>query len=278
MPRLRLLPALLLLLFVVLPAAGCSRRAASIEVSPKKVKIYGLDKPQRLTARLLDKKNQPLEIGTANWESTNPAVATVDGGGLVTPKSEGQTKIVAKYDKVRTEVPLEVVDVKSLEVVPTTALLVGPAGVQVPLQATVKNSKDKKISLVPMWSSSNPEVATVSADGVVTSVAKGTATLAAKIGDVQGACEVTVDVRNLSRIEIRPLTALVRVGDSQKFQVIAYDAEGKTIEGPAARFASSDPSVATVSAGGGASGVKAGAAIVKASIGTLTTEATLIVN
>jgi len=43
-------------------------------------------------------------------------------------------------------------------------------------------------------------------------------------------------------------------------------------------FASSDPGVATVSAGGGAAGVKPGAAIVRASIGTLAAEATLIVN
>jgi hypothetical protein len=277
MARLRSLPALLLLLLLV-PAAGCSRRAARIEVSPKKVTIYGLERTQRLTARLLDKKDRQLEIGTANWESTNPAVATIDGGGLVTPKSEGKTKIVAKYESVRTEIPLEVVDVKSLELVPPTVQLVGPPGVQVPLQVTVKNSKDKPIALTPVWSSGNPAVATVSSDGIVTSVAKGTTTVVAKIGDVQGVCEITADVRNLTRIEIRPMTALVRVGDSQKFQVIAYDADGKMIEGAAARFASSDPSVATVTSGGGASGVKAGAAIVRATIGTLTTEATLIVN
>lgn len=276
MTRARFLPALLLLLLV--PAGGCSRRAARIEVSPKKVKIYGLDRTQRMTARLLDKKERPLEIGTANWESTNPAVATVDNGGLVTPKSEGQAKIVAKYDTLRVEIPIEVVDVKNLEIVPTSVQLVGPAGVQIPLQVTVKNSKDKPIPLAPMWSSSNDAVATIDPKGVVTSVAKGTVTIIAKIGDVQGASEVVVDIRSLSKIEIRPLTALVHVGDSQKFQVIAYDADGKVIEGPAARFSSSDPEVATVSAGGGASGVKPGAAIVRATIGTLTAEATLIVN
>jgi hypothetical protein len=276
MVRLRRLPVLLLLL--LFPAAGCSRRAARIEVSPKSVKIYGIDRQQRLTARLLDQKNRPLEIGTANWESANPAIATVDGGGLVTPKAEGKTRIVAKYESVRTEVPLEVIDVKSLELVPPTVQLVGPAGVHIQLQATVKNSKDKVISLPPVWSSSNPEITTVSSDGTITSVGKGTTAVVAKIGDVQAACEIVVDIRNLSRIEIRPLTALVHVGDSQKFQVIAYDADGKMIEGPAAVFASSDPGVATVSAGGGAAGVKPGAAIVRASIGTLSTEATLIVN
>lgn len=275
MGRARFLSAVLLLL---LPVAGCSRRAATIEVTPKKLKIYGIDRPQRLTGRLLDKKGRPLEIGTPNWESENPAVATVDGGGLVTPKSEGKTRIVAKYEAVRSEIPVEILDVKSIEITPQMVQLVGPPGTQIPLEAKVKNSKDKVIALVPIWSSSKADVATMSADGVVTSQAKGVSTLIAKVGDVQGAAEVTVDIRMLSRLEIRPLTALVRVGDTQKFEVIAYDADGRAIEGPAARFTSSDPTIATVSSGGGAAGVRTGAAIVRASIGPLTAEATLIIN
>lgn len=275
MARARFLPAVLVLL---LPAAGCSRRAARIEVSPKSLKIYGLDRPQRLTSRLLDRKGRPLEIRTANWESADASIATVDGGGLVTPKAEGKTRVVAKYEAIRTEVPVEVVDVKSLELSPASVHLVGPAGTQVPLQVVIKNSKDKPISLTPLWSSSKPEVVTVSPDGVVTSVSRGVSTLLARVGDVQGVCEVVSDIRNIARVEIRPLTALVRVGDSQKFEVIAYDPDGRSIEGAAARFVSSDPEVATVTASGQASGSKTGATTVRATIGGMTAEATLIVN
>jgi len=275
MARARIIAALLL---TIVSAPGCSRRAAQIEVNPKKIKIYGIDRPQRLTSRLLDKKGRPLEIGTANFESANPAIAAVDGAGLITPKSEGKTRVTAKYESLRVEIPVEVVDVKSVEIAPSSVQLVGPAGVRIPITATVKNSKNKVIPLVPTWTSSKPEVATVDADGTVTSVGKGTTNLVAKVGDVQAVSEVNVEIRNLSRIEVRPLTALVRVGDSQHFQVIAYDADGRTIEGPGALFTSSDPTVATVNSSGGAAGVKAGAAIVKATIGPLTAEATLIVN
>ena len=131
-------------------AAGCSKSAARIEVSPKKLKIYGLDRPQRLTARLLDKKGNPLEIGTANWESSRPAVASVDAGGLVNPKSEGKATITARYEKVSTEISIEVVDVKAVEVSPPAVHVIGPPGTSIPLQVVVRNSKDKAVAITPV--------------------------------------------------------------------------------------------------------------------------------
>jgi hypothetical protein len=270
--------ALLVGILVLGATSACARRAARIDVSPKKLKIYGLDRTSRLTARILDKKERPLEIGTANWQSQAPDVATVDPGGLVTPKSEGKTTIVAKYDKVSTTVPVEVIDVKSVEVSPANPKLVGPAGTRIPLEVTIKNSKDKPIALTPVWTSAAPAVATVSPDGVVTSVGKGAAMIVAKVGDVQGACEVEVDVRDIARLEVRPSTALVRIGDHQQFAVFAYGADGLPIEGAAAMFQSTDPAVARVNAAGRADGIAAGASTIRAAIGAIRAEATLIVN
>jgi len=268
-----ILPLLLLAL-----AAGCSKRAARVEVSPKKLKIFGLDRPQRLTARLLDKNGDPLEIGTANWESSRPAVVTVDLGGLVSPKSEGKAVITARYEKVSTDIPVEVVDVKAVEVSPPAVRVIGPAGTSIPLQIVIRNSKDKPVAVTPVWTSSAPAVATVSASGAVTSVANGVALIVAKVGDVQGAAEATVQVRDIARLEIRPMTALVRVGDSQQFQVIAYGMDGRSIEGASAIFQSSNGAVATVNSMGNAAGVGAGASTIRAVLAGATAEATLIVN
>ncbi|HXM77071.1 MAG TPA: hypothetical protein VN971_09860, partial [Thermoanaerobaculia bacterium] len=66
MRRVRLLAVpLLVSSALALSAAACAKRAARIEVLPPKLSIYGLDRPQRLTARILDKSGRPLEIGTA---------------------------------------------------------------------------------------------------------------------------------------------------------------------------------------------------------------------
>ena len=259
-------------------ATACAKRAARIEVLPTKLSIYGLDRPQRLSARILDKSGVPLEIGTANWESSRKDVATVDAGGLVSPKSEGKTMITARYEKVSTSVPVEIIDVKSIEVAEPSLRLVGPRGTQVPIQSAVKNSKDRRLPISPVWTSSAPAIATVSPEGIVTSSSSGKALMIARVGDVQGACEVTVEIRDIARLEIRPATALVRVGDTQHFEIIAYGLDGRLIEGPAVLFKSSNPAVATVDATGHAQGVTAGAATIRATLAGAGAEATLIVN
>ena len=149
---------------------------------------------------------------------------------------------------------------------------------QIPIDAVVKNSKDQTIGLTPVWTSQSPAVATVSSAGIVTSVSKGTAMIVAKVGDVQGACEVSVDTRDISRLELRPQTALVRVGDHQQFAVLAYGPDGVPIEGIAAVFLSTDPAVARVDASGKAQGLGPGASTIRAVLGTTRGEATLIVN
>ena len=97
------------------------------------------------------------------------------------------------------------------------------------------------------------------------------------MGDVQGACEVRVDLRAISRLELRPATALVRVGDSQKFVVTAFGPDGQAIPEVAATFLSTDPAVASVGGSGIATGHKAGAATIKVQLAGAS-EASLLVN
>ena len=112
----------------------------------------------------------------------------------------------------------------------------------------------------------------------MTSVANGSTTMIGKIGDIQGGCDVIVAVKPISRLEIRPATALARVGETQHFEVTAFGPDGVAIPEVAAVFQSSDPSVATVDAAGLASGRKAGAAKIRVELAGQRAEATLLVN
>jgi len=261
----------------VLCAAACSSKPASIDISPKKVRIYGLERSQRLSAKVLDKKGQPVEHSTPSWSASNDVVEAQEGGRIVAKKA-GKSRVKASFGELTAEVPVEVIDVATIEIAPPTLSLTGPAGTAVPLTYVVKDSKQVKVDLQPAWTSSNPKVATVSEDGTVTSVAAGTTTVVGKIGDLQGGCDVVVALKPIARVEIRPAMALGRVGETQRFEVTAFGPDGIAIPEVAAVFKSSDPAVASIDAAGVAVGRKPGAAKIRVELAGQRAEATLLVN
>ena len=263
---------------LALTLAACSSKPASLDVSQRKVKIYGIERGQRLTVRVLDKKGRPLEGTVPTFSSSKPDVAIVDNSGRVIAKGEGKAMVTVSFEKLSTQIPVEVVDVKLIEVTPPSVQLLGPVGTQFPIQAIAKSSKDKPVNIMPVWTSPKPAVASVSPEGLVTSVAPGVVALIAKVGDVEAGCEVRVTVRDVARLEVRPATAIVRSGDFQKFDVVGFGTDGKLIEGLNAVFQSSDVAVASVDPSGKATGIASGATTIRASIGPVRAEATLIVN
>ena len=125
---------------------------------------------------------------TITWSSSNPSVATVDGG-VVEALMVGSATITAKAGDVTAvcEVTVEATPVMSIILDRTTVSL--KAGQSIKLTATVapSDATDRTIT----WSSSNPSVATVDG-GVVEALMVGSATITAKSGDVTAICEVTV--------------------------------------------------------------------------------------
>ena len=265
-------------LAAVLVAAACGRKPATLDISPKKLKIYGVERSARLTTRVLDKKGQPLEPATPTWSSSNAEIVAAEPGGRLVAKKAGSVTVTATYEGISAQVPVEVIDVSVIEITPPSLPLTGPAGTSLPLTWTVRDSTQKAIDLKPTWTSSDPKIVTVSEGGIVTSVAPGTATIVGKIGDIQGGSDVIVSLRPIARVEIRPETALVRVGESQRFEIVAYGPDGLPIPEVAASFRSSNAAVATVDAAGKAEGHAAGAAIIRVELAGQSAEATLLVN
>jgi alpha-L-fucosidase 2 len=268
----------LLLFPILLLAAACGRKPATIDVSPKKVTIYGLERAQRLNARVMDRKGRPLEGRSPTWSSSDSSTASVDAGGRVVAKKAGKTTVTAQLESISAQIPVEVVDVSAIEFGAASISLAGPAGTSLPLTWRVLDSTQSKVDIPPAWSSADPKVVTVSDGGVLTSLAPGTTNVVARVGDVQGVCEVRVHIEAITRLELRPATALVRVGDAQRFVVTAYGADGQPLPEVSAAFRSSDPAVASVEPSGVATGHKAGAATIKAELAGATAEASLLVN
>lgn len=125
------------------------------------------------------------------------------------------------------------------------------------LVAVVANNTNTAVT----WSSSNTAVATVSATGVVTAVAPGSATIIAQSAadaNAKDAAVVTVTPRNIS-ITLAPATATVAPGGT--VQLVA-NVSGTT--NTAVTYRSSATAVATVSAAGVVTAVAPGTAIITA--------------
>jgi uncharacterized protein YjdB len=265
-------------LLILAVTLACSKKPASLEVSPKRVLLYGIDRAQRLTARVLDKRGEALDTVRPAWASSKKEVADVDEGGRVVARGEGKATVTVTAGELTAEVPVEVIDAASIEIAPSQATLAGPPGTSYPLTAVVKSSRQKPVAIRPTWESSDPKVVTVSADGVMTSVGNGSAAVTARVGELQGAVDVSVLAGEIERIDVHPATALVRVGDSQKFQIAAYRPDGSRIDNALAGFQSANPAVATIDGSGVAVGVAPGSTTIRVDLAGRTAEATLIVN
>ena len=102
------------------------------------------------------------------------------------------------------------------------------------------------------WSTSNPSVATVDSEGLVTGIAAGTATITATTTDgtnLSATCEVTVSIIPVTHIQLNKTSITLDIGDVDTYQLTATitpnNATYQTLE-----WSSSNPAVATVSDNG----------------------------
>ena len=130
------------------------------------------------------------------WATSDSAVAEVDTNGVVTTKKVGTVTITAtlKSDETVTSfttIVVEDVKVNKITITGYTQKYLEEKDT-VNLGTTIepKNAANKDI----IWSSSNPEVATVNQNGEVTAVAQGTTTITAKneVSGVYGTQKITV--------------------------------------------------------------------------------------
>ena len=124
-----------------------------------------------------------------SWESSDTAIATVGADGTVTAVAPGTVTITVTGANatasctVTVTVPPEKVVLSHSELnlkVGSTQLL---AAVVMP-----ENATDKQVT----WESSDTAIVTVGADGTVTAVAPGSATVTVRCGEVTASCTVTV--------------------------------------------------------------------------------------
>ncbi len=203
---------------------------------------------------------------TVKWESNNPSVASVDQNGVVTANSVGNAEITATSSvnpAVSGKMTISVLG--PAPVVKPTSVTLSPASgettINGTLQVTAEVKPDDAADKSVKWTSSNPSVAVVNPNGVVTGISAGQATITATSNadpSVSGRMTVTV----LAPAPVLPLSITLNPPHGEipvngTLQVIAIvkpdNATDKTVS-----WSSSDTSIAVVNSHGLVTGVAEG--------------------
>jgi trimeric autotransporter adhesin len=237
---------------------------ASVRVAPASLALtVGESAP--LTADPLDGRGNVLSGRPVTWESTDGEVATVDATGRVTAKAPGNATVRATSEghtgtAIVTVTP---VPVASVSVDPPSATL--DVGDTRQLEATPRDADEKPLAdRAVTWSSSDDNVASVNASGLVTAAGPGTATITATIETKTGTATIEVRPPAVASVSVSPAVADVIVGQTMQLTATPLDARGNPLTGRQIVWASEDEDVATVTVAGQVTAARVGQATIRA--------------
>ena len=179
---------------------------ASVTVSPATASRQ-VGQTVQLTATPRDASGTALTGRVVTWASSNPAIATVTGSGLVSGVAAGvvyQSQVVAfrgtlNVNAVFGGLSNVATGTTTASTAPVATVTVSPASANVAVgalqqfTATPKDAGGNPLSgRVVTWASGNTALATVSGSGLVTGVAAGTMTITATSEGKSGSATITV--------------------------------------------------------------------------------------
>lgn len=244
------------LLAVVLVLGSCGDSGSSgpdfatIDLEPNSLTITAGDNGV-LTARLLDASGNVLDPQAVFWSSQDTAIATVSQSGVVTAVAPGSVQIAASRNGLSGTATVAVVrdEIVLVRVDPIAGSV--SVGRTLQLSAEARTSGGDVINDPAVaWSSSAPEVASVSPTGLVTAHTAGSASIRASVNGIDGAAVISVVPVAVAAVVVSPATATIDVGTSVQLDAVARDIAGNTLAGRTITWRSSDENVAVVSSSG----------------------------
>ncbi|HEX8210484.1 MAG TPA: Ig-like domain-containing protein [Longimicrobium sp.] len=144
----------------------------------------------QLAVRVLDASGQPVEGRAVRWTASDPTLVEVSATGRVTALRAGHGQVTATVDGGAGVVQVYVYD-RGLHVWPDTVAALPGETRQLTIRAILEEGAPVALGS-GAWESSDPSVARVDAEGRVTAVAAGRATITAVFGATRVSSSVNV--------------------------------------------------------------------------------------
>lgn len=232
-----------------------------VTVSPSSVVIQK-DNVQKLTASVVPENATNKKL---IYKSSNETVAVVSNDGIITARSEGWATITvcseenqAIYGTCTVKVGLPVY-VTKITLDTTNVTMWAGATRQLGVSIEPANADIKTVT----YGSSNPDVATVSSNGLITAKKKGTATITVTATDGSGksaSCAVIVK-QPVTGIQITPNGFTLVKGDVKDLKANVSPADA---DNPDVIWTSSNTNIAAVSSKGQVTAVNEGSCVITA--------------
>ncbi len=256
--------------------------------------IFELGDDVAYSVRAKDTNGAPRSAGGVRvWSTTESVVQLDTTAQRLLCVGVGAADICAAPDDIDehdlpndarvVRVPVVVSDVRVADasITPNTVEL--EIGAVVAARAIALDRRGRQVSSVlPVWSSANPEIATVDAEGMVRAVAPGSADITARFPDGGSS---TVEARLTLRVRRAPVARLtltadrptIEVGDRLTVRAAVWDASGAEVTGVTPMWRSTNPAVAQVDADGQVVALSEGRVSITAEHGGQTGQLALLV-
>ncbi|MEP7344059.1 MAG: Ig-like domain-containing protein [Gemmatimonadaceae bacterium] len=218
------------------------------------------DKPLHLHA-IASVAGRLVPAITANWESFEPGVVSVDKYGYVTAVGPGSATVRVRVQGQSADTKITVVREPRLWLQPSgpLAMDVGQTASLSPVDSAGPDFWNSDALGTVRWESKDTAVATVSQHGDVTAIAAGTTRIVASSRD--DTASVTLQVATGNALAVTPPFRTLEVGTVAHLDATA----GPVGPPPTVEWSSSDPAIATASAAGSVTAVAPGLVQITAS-------------
>lgn len=201
----------------------------------------------------------------ATYQIAASSVATVASNGLVTAVAAGSTTVTVLFEGKSRSVPVTVsateAKVESIAIDPASMSVSVGASQQLTVTATYNDGSTRNVTGSVLYENTQPEIVSVSNDGLITGISSGTTTVLATFGDKTASINITVvsQALILKALAVDPSNIIVKVGQTQSVIVTAeYENANSSDVTNQVQYQMVDTAIAKVGTNGSVTGITAG--------------------